>query len=198
MIAATIAIGVFRGATEDPSTIVEAQRNERTFAGQIAPAGLEEPHELPIPEARHVPAPSPRRHAQNRKAPEAPDVATAAPIARSELVRWLNENPLSDAPHEVLNAWGGPPGSAGPVGLNIVVDSELPSAELERLVMDLRREYQSAEVLSTLVYDSEEAATYDRHIDGGAMASRHVVARVVRDEALEVDRIQVRGQIITP
>ncbi len=114
------------------------------------------------------------------------------------LVTWLNENPLSPIPHEVIRAWGGGPGGAGPIGLRIVVDPNLPTVELEELLLDVRTAYGAADVLSTHIYDSEEAATYDRHIDGGALAALHLVARVVRDTALEVDTIQIRGLAIEP
>ena len=117
---------------------------------------------------------------------------------RTSLAAWLNENPISPTPHAVIRAWGGGPGGPGPVGLRIVVDQNLPTVELEVLLRDVRTAYGAADVLSTHVYDSEEAATYDRHIDGGALAALHLVARVVRDTALKVDTIQIRGQAIEP
>lgn len=116
-----------------------------------------------------------------------------------DLVAWLNENPLSESPHQVLRAWGGRPGKATrPVGLTIVVNQHLPTPALERLARDVRERYQEAPIFSTEIFDSEEAASYDRHSDGGALAARHLVARVVRDESLGVDSLRVRGYSLEP
>jgi hypothetical protein len=84
------------------------------------------------------------------------------------------------------------------VGLHVVVSPNLPTSALEQLVRDLRGHYGDAEIFSALIYDSEEAAQYDRHIDGGALANRHLVARVVRDPALGEDTIEIRGRAIEP
>ena len=58
--------------------------------------------------------------------------------------------------------------------------------------------HQGAKALSVRVLDSEEAATYDRHADGGALAKRHLVASVSRSEGLGLDSIEVRGAPIEP
>lgn len=118
--------------------------------------------------------------------------------SNAELTAWLNRNPLSRQPHEVVRAWGGPPGTRQMVGLHVVVDSSLATPALEQLVRDLREAYGAAPIFATHVYDSEEAAVYDRHRDGGALAARHLVARVVRDPSLERDSIQVRGEFVDP
>jgi hypothetical protein len=117
----------------------------------------------------------------------------------ADLAAWLTENPLSRSPHEVARAWGGRPGaSTGPVGLHVVVSPNLRTSALEQLVRDLRGHYADADIFSAFIYDSEEAARYDRRTDGGALAKRHLVARVVRDPALGEDTIEIRGMPIEP
>jgi hypothetical protein len=84
------------------------------------------------------------------------------------------------------------------VGLRVVVSPNLPTSALEQLVRDMRGHYGDADIFSALIYDSEEAAQYDRHIDGGALANRHLVARVVRDRSLGEDTVEIRGILIEP
>jgi hypothetical protein len=79
-----------------------------------------------------------------------------------------------------------------------VVDANLPARELEALVRDIHAAYGASKVLSAHIYDSEEAATYDRHLDGGALAALHLVARTAHDAVLEVDWMQIRGITIEP
>jgi hypothetical protein len=166
-------------------------------AAEQTTAGARAPHDLGAPPRGagasghdHEVSPAARAPAASRATREAdpPDLAA-----------WLTENPLSRSPHEVTRAWGGRPGaSTGPVGLRVVVSPNLPTSALEQLVRDMRGHYGNADIFSVLVYDSEEAAQYDRHIDGGALAKRHLVARVVRDRSLGEDTIEIRGMLIEP
>jgi hypothetical protein len=100
-----------------------------------------------------------------------------------------------------VRGWGAAKGETtrpGVVGVYVVVDPHLPTAELEELARDIYAYHADAAELSARVFDSEEAATYDRHTDGGARAERHLVAMIRRNERLDVDSIEVRGHPIAP
>jgi hypothetical protein len=113
--------------------------------------------------------------------------AAAAPMAS-----------LSAVPHRVLRAWGGGSGSAGPRELQLVVEPGLGTRELEQLLRDAVSRHGEAEVLTIRIYDSEEAASYDRHSDGGALAERHLVASMSRHRRLGVESLRVRGVELDP
>jgi len=84
------------------------------------------------------------------------------------------------------------------VGLVVVVDPQLPTAALERLARDIRERYAGAAILAVRIFDSEEAASYPQHLEGGALARRHLVADVTRNATLGVDTMRVRGIPIDP
>lgn len=116
--------------------------------------------------------------------------ATALDVAPNELPEIRTR-----VPHRVLAAWGwrkGEPGT-GLVGGRLVVDPGLPTPELERLARDLRERFREEPAVHVEVFDSEEAASYDRHEDGGALAQRHLVAVVARNPAFGLDSIRIRG-----
>lgn len=143
---------------------------------------------LPLEQAPGAPEDVPARGDEDR----------AARVGEIDLRDWLNQNPLGRTPHRVVAASGGRPGATGVVSLRVVVGASLGTPALEGLARDLRAGYGDAKVFSALLFDSEEAATYDRHEDGGALAARHLVVRVVRDVALGVDTLQIRGVTIDP
>jgi hypothetical protein len=106
--------------------------------------------------------------------------------------------PLSAVPHQVVSGWGSGSDARTPgvVGLLVVVDPGLPTEQLEQLARDIRAYHADKRTLNARVLDSEEAATYDRHLDGGALLQRHLVAEVRHDRQLAVDSIRIRGQEI--
>jgi hypothetical protein len=117
------------------------------------------------------------------------------PTGDLELYR---ERPMSAVPHEVVRGWGARRGGRIPglVGAYVVVDPSRSDQELERLARDIRDFHYDAEALSVRILDSEEAAVYDRHGDGGALAAEHLVGRVNVNERLGVNRIEIRGRVI--
>lgn len=104
--------------------------------------------------------------------------------------------PFSTVPHQMLRGWDAAQGKTR--RLDLVVDSSLPTPALEQLARDALAHHPEADVLAVDIYDSEEAASYDRHRDGGALAERHLIARVRRHRALDFESIQVRGAEIPP
>jgi len=107
-----------------------------------------------------------------------------------------DRRPMSAVPHVVVRGWGAGGSSRHPgyVGAHVVVDPEIGDEELEQLARNICEYHRSAYSISAHIYDSEEAATYDRHRDGGALAQQHEVARVSRNDRLETDVIEVRGR----
>ena len=61
-----------------------------------------------------------------------------------------------------------------------------------------RAYHSGAHALSVRILDSERAARYDRHSDGGALAAAHLIGLVNRNERLGTDRIEIRGRVIQP
>jgi hypothetical protein len=120
--------------------------------------------------------------------------------AADALAARLAREPLSSVEHRVLRAWGGMPGEhvGKTVGVVAVVDSHLPTAALERLARDIRERYAGAAILAVRIFDSEEAASYPQHVEGGALARRHLVADVTRNATLEVDTLRIRGIPVDP
>jgi hypothetical protein len=113
---------------------------------------------------------------------------------------WYAAQPLSPVPHAIARGWGAAPESQrrGVVGLYVIVDPDLPTRDLEQLARDIYAYHASASELTVRILDSEEAATYDRHVDGGERLHRHIVAMVRRNLHLQVDSIEVRGEPIDP
>jgi hypothetical protein len=153
----------------------------------LAPGGPASLRAAPDPEA-HSASPSGSEPAGAAPAPEA--VGGDAPEAL----------PLSSIRHRLLRSWGGAPGSGstGPRELQLVVEPSLGTPELERLLRDVIAHHAEAEILTIRIYDSQEAATYDRHSDGGALAQRHLVASMSRHRRLGVESLRVRGVEIHP
>ena len=110
------------------------------------------------------------------------------------------QQPLSTVPHRVLKGWGAGSDAKVPgvVGVYVIVDPRISTRDLEFLARDIREYHRDADALTVRIVDSEEAATYDRHIDGGALLQRHLVATVHRNARLGVDEIQVRGVSVEP
>jgi hypothetical protein len=108
--------------------------------------------------------------------------------------------PMSRVPHQVVRGWGASEDrqQAGRVGAYVVVDPSISDQELIQLARDIRDYHGGANAISVRILDSEEAATYDYHEDGGERRDQHLVGRVQRDTALGVDVIQVRGDAIEP
>jgi hypothetical protein len=120
-------------------------------------------------------------------------------VAPSDLELYARE-PLSEVPHRVLKGWGAGNDAKipGVIGVYVIVDPSLSTRDLEFLARDIREYHRDVDALTVRILDSEEAATYDRHIDGGARLERHLVATVHRNERLGIDEIQVRGVSIEP
>ena len=176
---------------------------------EAAPAGIPRPAP-PDPEPQPPPAAEPVAPPADPElpealAPEAPppeaadDHGEAAPEPRSD-VAWYAESPMSRVAHRVVRGWGARPDAEarGVVGAFVVVDPDLPEAELERLLRDIGRYHHAVDTLSVRVYDSEEAATYDRHVDGGVFGEAHLVASLNRNTALGIEALRLRGRVLEP
>lgn len=154
-------------------------------------------------------APLPSERAAPRAAPDpeagsgfpggaAPAGAPPAPGAAG--VDAPEAPPLSAIRHRVVRSWGAAPGSGSnaPRELHLVVEPSLGTPQLEQLLRDVLAHHAEAEVLTIRIYDSEHAATYDRHSDGGALAERHLVASMSRHRLLGVESLRVRGVDLDP
>lgn len=108
------------------------------------------------------------------------------------------EVPMSPVPHHVVRGWGARGAGAVPgvVGVFVIVDPEIGDEQLAELARDIRAYHSDAEALSVRILDSELAARYDRHSDGGALAAAHLVGLVNRNEQLGTDRIEIRGRVL--
>jgi hypothetical protein len=120
----------------------------------------------------------------------------AMPIAEK-----LAADHLTAVPHELIGAWDDAPGSdrrGDHRTIVAVVESSLPTRDLEQLVWDIRNFHDGAEVLDVRVYDSAEATVRSAALDGGADRERHLVADVKRNDRLGFDQITVRGRTVGP
>jgi hypothetical protein len=139
----------------------------------------------------------------DEKRAEAPDPHgdEHAPAPSGDLEHYA-KRPMSAVPHRVVRGWGASEENSqlGLVGAYVVVEPGISDAQLTQLCKDIQRYHRDAKVLSVRILDSEEAATYDRHIDGGALANRHQVASVKRDPTLGVKdgEILVRNKLVKP
>ena len=115
-------------------------------------------------------------------------------------LRYYEKYPMSAIPHRVVRGWGarGAGPLPGAVGVFVVVEPRISDAELAALARDIRDYHHDAEALSVRILDSHEAATYDRHSDGGALAAEHLVALASRNQHLEEDKIEIRGRAVVP
>ena len=107
---------------------------------------------------------------------------------------------MSTVPHRVIRGWGASDDGSqlGLVGAYVIVEPGISDAQLIKLCRDIHKYHRDAKTLSVRILDSEDAATYDRHIDGGALMNQHEVATVTRDPALGVNGIDVRGKLLEP
>jgi hypothetical protein len=107
--------------------------------------------------------------------------------------------PVSQVPHRVLGAWDEDHASST-LGkrraLVLVVEPGMSNGELEALARDIRLQHADAVILDVSIYDSERAATQSRAIDGGALAFRHLVAEVKKNDRIPLDAIRIRGRRI--
>ena len=103
--------------------------------------------------------------------------------------------PMSDVPHHVVRGWGarGSGKLPGVVGAYVIVDPAITDDTLERLARDIRIYHLDADAVSVRILDSEQAAIYDRHSDGGELAAAHLVGSLSRNSSLGIDRIEIRG-----
>jgi hypothetical protein len=122
-----------------------------------------------------------------------------APAGTEDLLLYARR-PMSATPHRVLRGWGASddPSNLGLVGAYVIVDPGMSDQQLIQLCRDVREYHRDAKALSVRILDSEDAATYDRHVDGGAYKDQHQVATVTRDPKHDVDEIRVRGEIVKP
>ena len=133
------------------------------------------------------------------QAPEAHAEVEHAPAATGDLLLYA-KRPMSAVPHRVIRAWGASDDRShlGLVGAYVIVEPGISDEQLIELCRDIQEYHRDANALSVRILDSEEAATYDRHIDGGALKNQHQVATVTRDRTLGVDSIHVRGEVVKP
>jgi len=194
--AALYAFGRGPGDLARPGRLAPAAGLEREALPPSAPGGgaFSRP-DAGTPAEAVAPPLDPERPAEPGRPEHAHELATDTPDF--ELYRG---RPMSAVPHRIVRAWGAAGGSETPgmVGAFVVVEPGISDEELARLCRDIRAYHQGAKALSVRVLDSEEAATYDRHADGGALAKRHLVASVSRSEGLGLDSIEVRGAPIEP
>ena len=110
------------------------------------------------------------------------------------------EIPMSQVPHVVVRGWGISRRSnrQGVVGAFVIVDPGIAEEDLEKLARDIREYHRKEYAVSVRILDNERAATYDRHSDGGALAQRHLVASVTRNDELDVDEIRIGERILEP
>lgn len=108
--------------------------------------------------------------------------------------------PMSSVPHTVARGWGMGSGSSrrGVIGAVVIVDANMPPESLEKLVRDIRSYHLREDAVSVRVMDDAHAATYDRHQDGGALAQRHLVAQIIRNDAVGIDEIRIGDRILEP
>lgn len=127
------------------------------------------------------------------------DDSEHAPERTADLLLYA-KRPMSAVPHHVIRAWGATDDRSqlGLVGAYVIVDPEISDAQLTKLCRDIQAYHRDANALSVRIFDSEEAATYDRHIDGGALKNQRQVATVTRDSKLREDSIHVRGERVEP
>lgn len=105
----------------------------------------------------------------------------------------------SEVPHELIAAHDGQQEHEGEGARRLfiaVVEPDLPDAEVEQLVRDLRARHREAEALRVRVFDSHEAARRPSWTDGGAARKAHLVGDLYRDG--ERERLLVRGREVAP
>jgi hypothetical protein len=163
------------------------------------PAVPAQPPPVPPPETAPL-APAPPPPAPEAKKPQAPELhGHAAPEDPYGDLALYADHPMSEVAHRVVRGWGAGARSPSPghVGAYVVVDPAIDDAALRELALDIRDYHRSAEAVAVRIVDSEEAATYDRHTDGGARLQAHLVASVRRDERLGLDEVEIRGERIS-
>jgi hypothetical protein len=107
-----------------------------------------------------------------------------------------DRKPMSAVPHRVSRAWGlsDDPGQRKLIGAYLIVEPGISDAELMKLGRDLIDYHRDAKILAVRVYDSEQAASYDRETDGGKLADDHLVARIVNDSVRKQRGMYIRGR----
>jgi hypothetical protein len=166
-------------------------------------------HSEPAPRDPGPAVASPVAHAAEPAQPQAASEAAAradgaptppenAPADPTGDLAYYAFYPLSDVPHRVVRGWGVGPRSRlpGVVGATVVVAPGIDRASLTSLARDIREYHRSAEIVAVRVLDSLEAATYDRHADGGALLAESVVATIHRNDDLGIEVVEVRGEAI--
>ena len=168
-------------ATFLPENLAAAPAEEAAPGGPAAPEPASEPAPLALPAPEQPLA----------TAGQPPQKAAAAPDTSAT---FLGER-VSHVPQQMLRSWirTAQPGAPAVGGMTLVVDPNLSTGELDRLARDVHQRSLGAQIFHARIYDSEEAATYDKHSDGGAMAERHLVAVVTRNTPRGLDVIRVRG-----
>jgi hypothetical protein len=132
-------------------------------------------------------------------APEAHHDDEHSPARTADLLLYARR-PMSAVPHRVIRAWGASddPSHLGLVGVYVIVEPGISDERLIQLCRDIQKYHRDANALSVRILDSEEAATYDRHVDGGALKNQHQVATVSRDPKLGLDEFRVHGELVKP
>jgi len=181
-----------------------AQAAGRVAASPAAPAGDERPPPgADLPPADALP-PEAERYPEyfedlEGEEPEAPRELPSL-VEYPRLEKLAGER-LSEVPHRVLGAWDeaqDSPSVGNRRAFVMVVEPDIPDAALERLARDVRDRHRDAVILDVRIYDSERAAIQPQALDGGALAFRHLVARVQKNDRVPLDVIRVRGERVEP
>src|SRR5262245_43840746 len=162
----------------------------------LAPAPRAAAPVIPALPARVVEPPA-RAPAQPAE-PAAPgETAAPAPAApRTGDLAIYDRKPMSAVPHRVSRAWGlsDDPDQRKLIGAYLIVEPGISDAQLMKLGRDLLDYHPDAKILAVRVYDSEQAASYDRETDGGKLADEHLVARIVNDPVRKQRGMYIRGK----
>jgi hypothetical protein len=171
-------------------------------APSVAPAVPAGPPRIPAAKPLRAERPWPKQPApappQPEPEPEPPEADPPSEGTRDLAI--YQRKPMSTVPHRVVRAWGrsDDPSQKKLVGAHLIVEPGMPDAELTKLGRDLLDYHRDATIVAVRIFDSEEAATYDRHIDGGVLYQSHLVARVVSDPGRGLRAIFVRGKQVEP
>ncbi|MCG8435144.1 MAG: hypothetical protein MJA83_14045 [Gammaproteobacteria bacterium] len=171
-----------------------AERMEETPDVAAWEAGLER---VPPPDALPPEAESHPEYFQDLEGKQEDLPQEVPPLVEYPRAEKLTPDPLSPVAHQVLGAWDEAEDDPQPGkrrSFVLVVEPGISDSELEALARDVRSRNLEATILDVKIYDSEQAAIQPKGLDGGARAHRHLVARVSRNQAVPVDRIQVRGR----
>lgn len=171
-------------------------REEEGVTGAQPPSAGSEQATGPLRSREDPPETDLADHA--REAPGIPDsLSEEMPDPTGDLAHY-RASPMSEVPHVVTRGWGLGARSEQPgaIGAIVVVEPGLDEKSVERLARDIRAYHLREDSVSIRVMDDPAAAIYDRHRDGGLRAEDRLVARIVRNDRLEIDEIHVGERVL--